>query len=161
MQEEPKATIFDTERYGALLRAERQKAGFKQAEHFCATVSDWTGVKVNKQVLYRIEKGAQPPTVEQLIAFSLVLNHGRGINNVLSKTELHHCITPYAEYLAAQNGPITSTVAYDGMFYEGEPLKGAYAAFRTASQDEHCANYLDPYYFDRLPQSSPSKEDSN
>ena len=114
MATEPKSTVFDFERYGVFLRTARQRAGFNRAEEFCRVVTNWIGVKINKEALYRIEKGVQPPTVEQLIAFGLVLFHGKGINSVLNKTDLHHCTTPYADFIAEREGSIYSMMTYNG-----------------------------------------------
>ena len=69
--------FFDKALYGALLRTERHRSGFNRAEDFCAAVNEQTGLKINKEKLYRIEKGIQAPTLEQFLAFCFVLYDGR------------------------------------------------------------------------------------
>lgn len=150
MATKPKSTVFDFERYGVFLRSARQHAGYNRAENFCRDVTEWTGVKINKEALYRIEKGVQPPTVEQLIAFGLVLFHGKDINNVLNKTELHHCTTPYADFLAQQKGSIYSAMTYCG--YHATPVAGFSDEidWEPIEPDDAGADALDEYYYDQL-----------
>ena len=148
MATEPKSTVFDFERYGVFLRTARQRAGYNRAEEFCDTVTTWTGVKINKEALYRIEKGVQPPTVEQLIAFGLILFHGKGINSVLNKTELHHCVTPYAEFFASREGDLSTIPSFDGLYYEEDEY--GRLDIKQLYPDEMGSQYLDEYYYDRL-----------
>ena len=149
MANAPKSTVFDYERYGVFLRSARQRAGYNRAETFCEIVTDWTGVQVNKEALYRIERGVQPPTVEQLIAFGLVLFHGKGINNVLNKTELHHCVTAYAEYFAGRDAALGCIMAYDGLFYDFAS-DGTHYPTSLVTPDDVSASYLDEHYFEKL-----------
>lgn len=154
MATEPKSTVFDFERYGVFLRSARQHAGYNRAENFCQDVTNWTGVKINKEALYRIEKGVQPPTVEQLIAFGLVLFHGKGINNVLNKTELHHCTTPYADYLAEQSKSLYEVMTYNGYrasTFPGDPNE---IDWEPIEPDDAGASSLDEYYYDELFESN-------
>lgn len=150
MATEPKSTIFDFERYGVFLRTARQRAGYNRAEEFCTIVTDWTGVKINKEALYRIEKGVQPPTVEQLIAFGLILFHGKGINSVLNKTELHHCTTPYADFLAEREGSIYDIMTYDGHRAVEIPGSMGEHYWEPLMPDEFGTDVIDEYYYDKL-----------
>ena len=63
---------FDDELYGVMLRHQRRKK-YKRAEDFCREVCDRTGIQINKECLYRIENGKQPPTVKQYVAFGCIL----------------------------------------------------------------------------------------
>ena len=153
----PKSTVFDMGLYGAVLRSSRQRAGYNRAEDFCRDVVTWTGVKVNKEALYRIEKGVQPPTVEQLIAFSLVLNRGRGIADVLDKMGLRRCVTSYAEYFADSNRSLRDTATYDGMYYEFDGF-GRLVDMRSILPDEYAASCIDEYYYDLLFRRSDDAE---
>ena len=147
MAEEPKSTVFDYERYGVFLRTERQRAGYNRAEVFCEDVSEYLGVKINKEALYRIEKGVQPPTVEQLVAFGLILSHGKGINDVLNKTNLHHCITPFAEYFAQCQGALDSIPNYSGEFLERNE-SGNLVLTNVLAPDQMGIQYIDEYYLE-------------
>ena len=141
----PKSTVFDVDYYGVALRTARQKKGYSRAEDFCDDVSTWTGVKVNKEALYRIEKGVQPPTVEQLIAFTLVLNRGRGIGYALERMELERCLTPYTEYLARQSAPLNRVATYDGYYCDKDN-----GIINNIYPDEEPASYIDEFYYNRL-----------
>ena len=123
MATEPKSTVFDFERYGVFLRTAR---------------------------LYRIEKGVQPPTVEQLIAFGLVLFHGKGINSVLNKTDLHHCTTPFADFIAEREGPIYSLMTYDGHHAIYNPGNEDEPMWEPIMPDELGSDVIDEYYYDKL-----------
>lgn len=149
MAEEPKSPIFDQELYGVFLRSARQKAGYNRAEDFCKIVRAWTGVKINKEALYRIEKGVQPPTIEQLFAFGLILFHDKDINTVLNKTDIHRCATPYAEHLASHQGSLTSMPSYDGHYYDWNPA-GEFEEFGDVDTDEEDTSFIDEYYLDQL-----------
>ena len=167
MATEPKSTVFDFERYGVFLRTARQRAGFNRAEEFCNVVTNWIGVKINKEALYRIEKGVQPPTVEQLIAFGLVLFHGKGINSVLNKTDLHHCTTPYADFIAEREGSIYSMMTYNGYHAEAIPGNEDEIEWVPIMPDEMGSDVIDEYYYDRLygkgdaPASAEEPEDQD
>lgn len=150
MATEPKSTVFDFERYGVFLRTARQRAGFNRAEEFCRVVTNWIGVKINKEALYRIEKGVQPPTVEQLIAFGLVLFHGKGINSVLNKTDLHHCTTPYADFIAEREGSIYSMMTYNGYHAVDNPGNEDEPFWEPIMPDELGSDVIDEYYYDQL-----------
>ena len=67
-------------RYGKFLRSSRLLAGYNRAADFCAAVDASTGVQVKKETLYRIERGLQSPTVEQLMAFDIVLSNGEEVD---------------------------------------------------------------------------------
>lgn len=149
MAEKPRWTVFDMNLYGVMLRTWRQKAGYNRAENFCDDVKTWTGVKINKEALYRIEKGMQPPTVEQLIAFSIVLFHGKGVENALNKSGFYQCLTPYADYLAQSEGDIRDMPTYDGMRYEFDE-DGNVSNLTSIYPDEEAAGLIDEYYYDEL-----------
>lgn len=151
MAQESKFTIFDYERYGVSLRTARIRAGYVRAEDFCQVVADWTGVKLSKAGLYRIEKAVQPPSVEQLMAFSLVLFHGRGVASVIERSDLAHCLTPYAEYLATQTGTLMTAITYDGGRFqakEGAQDKFDYEPVNTYP-DERGMGSVDEYYLEQ------------
>ena len=150
MATEPKSTVFNFERYGVFLRTARQRAGFNRAEEFCNVVTNWIGVKINKEALYRIEKGVQPPTVEQLIAFGLVLFHGKGINSVLNRTELHHCTTPYADFIAGREGSIYNMMTFDGHHAIHNPGNEDEPIWEPIMPDEPGSDVIDEYYYDKL-----------
>lgn len=145
--QEPKSTVFDYERYGVFLRTARQKAGYNRADIFCEDISERLGVKINKEALYRIEKGTQPPTVEQLIAFGLILSHGRGINDVLNKTDLHHCVTPFAEYYAQCQGTLDGIPTYDGTFLARND-NGELEYTGELEEDQMGIRYINEYYLE-------------
>ena len=120
--DKPRFNMFDAHAYGVELRLARMRKGYKRGEDFCSDVALWTGVVLNRETLYRIEKGIQPPTVEQVFAFGLMLYHGRGMEDVLRKTKLVRCATPYAEYLAESTELNAETLAYNGYVVTEDPL---------------------------------------
>lgn len=148
MDEDKRSTVFDADYYGVALRMARQKAGYNRAADFCDVVSTWTGVRINKEALYRIEKGVQPPTVEQLIAFGLILNHGMGSSIVVSKIELTRCFTPYAEFLSDAHGDLSGIMAYDGMYYDSDCIPK-----RAAYKEEEGAQFIDERFQGNLEQA--------
>ena len=149
MAAKPKSNIFDQNVYGVFLRSARQRAGFNRAEDFCKIVSEWTGVAINKEALYRIEKGVQPPTVEQMMAFGLVLYHGRGMQDVLDKTNLLHCMTPYAEYLASFRGHIFNALTYDGSVLDDNASDETYHEFTDPDERTPGLSSINEYYLEK------------
>lgn len=146
--EKPRHTIFDCDAYGVELRLARLRKGFKRGEDFCDVVGQWTGVTLNREALYRIEKGIQPPTVEQMLAFGLILYHGRGIEDVLKKTKLTRCVTPYAEYLAAATGSLEDALSFDGyMVFEDSYT---HELMRRLPDEDADVSMIDDYYVDAL-----------
>lgn len=147
-KEPPKSTVFDMDYYGVSLRSARRKAGFSRAEEFCKTVSTWTGVVVNKETLYRIEQGVQPPTVEQVIAFGIILFRGSGGDGVVRRLELARCFTPYAEFLSKQSSDLDRVMTYDGHSMRHDKLE-------PGSPYDDGASFIDEYYQSNLDTSDP------
>ena len=150
MVEKPRSTLFDYSIYGVFLRSARQRAGYNRAEDFCRIVSEWTGVSVNKETLYRIEKGTQPPPVEQLIAFGLILYNGRGMQDVIDKTKLLQCMTPYAEYLASFKGQIYNALTFEGGVLDHLASSEGHLEFTVPDPDTPGLNSIDEYYYEAV-----------
>ena len=148
MASKPKSNVFDQDLYGVFLRSARQRAGYNRAEDFCRIVTEWIGIPINKEALYRIEKGVQAPTVEQLIGFGLVLHHGKGMPDVLNRTELLRCTTPYAEYLSGFKGPITSAITYCGTELDSANSDDTHHEFTAPDEGTPGLDAVDEYYLD-------------
>lgn len=65
--------IFDWSLYGAMVRHERTKRGYKNTEALSDTVFRRTRIRISKDVLYRIEQNRQEPTAMQFLAINLAL----------------------------------------------------------------------------------------
>ena len=68
--------LFDKAAYGVRLRVKRKKHGYRRGKDFCSDVKKQTGLDIDTDVLYRIERGEQAPTVDQIFAFNFVLKYG-------------------------------------------------------------------------------------
>lgn len=114
------SAIFDFKEFGSHLRQIRRKQGFATAEDFCFKVATWTGIKISKEALYRIEKGVQPPTLEQVIAFALILFNGDGADKAFHRVGLFACLTPFANYLADTDKRLDRIPTFDGYLQDGD-----------------------------------------
>ena len=79
--------LFDKVAYGVRLCVLRKKRGYRRGKDFCSDVKEQTGLDIDINVLYRIERGEQAPTVDQILAFNFVL-----------KTEVFKGMAKYASY---------------------------------------------------------------
>ena len=76
--------VFDTCLFGDLIRRERRAAGYKRADDFAKAVTEATGCKLSRDVLYKIEQGRQEPTPSQMLGLASFLNHGYTFSTVTS-----------------------------------------------------------------------------
>lgn len=65
--------MMDWGLYGMLIRRERTRAGYKRADEFTKFVRSVTGLKISRDVYYKIEQGRQTPNATQLAAINLSL----------------------------------------------------------------------------------------
>lgn len=65
--------LFDWSLYGAMVRHERTKLGYKNTNDLSDTIYRRTRMRVSKDVLYRIEQNRQEPTAMQFMAINLAI----------------------------------------------------------------------------------------
>ena len=78
VQKTKPAVTFDNKRYGRWLRYTRLENGFRKAGDFCSWLGDVYGLEINKECIYRLERGIQSPTMEQFVIFSKALQSIEG-----------------------------------------------------------------------------------
>lgn len=65
--------MFDWALYGALVRKERIRLGYRRAEDFAASIWRRTRVDVSRDTLYKVEQGRQVPDALQFMAINMAL----------------------------------------------------------------------------------------
>lgn len=69
---------------------------------------------------------------------------------LLNKTDLHHCTTPYADFIAEREGSIYGMMTYNGYHAVGNPGNEDEPFWEPIMPDELGSDVLDEYYYDQL-----------
>lgn len=66
-------SVFDPEAFGSALKRRRKEQGFSSVPKLCESIEDLTGVHIDPDTLYKIERGEREPDMTKLVSICITL----------------------------------------------------------------------------------------
>ena len=65
--------VFDPEAFGLALKRRRKEQGYRSVPKLCEAIENLTGVHIDPDTLYKIERGEREPDMTKLVAICITL----------------------------------------------------------------------------------------